>query len=99
MQQNEKVAEGLDNQSLSLDFLLCLIFVPRPLIFNKSTKKMLWEVVNSLAKTILFYLYFRSILMLSHLFLNYCILSDLYFILILPDGENRATILIVLLLF
>ena len=40
MQQNEKVAEGLDNQSLSLDFLLCLIFPnPKPLIFNKSTKR------------------------------------------------------------
>ena len=38
MQQNENVAEGLDNQSLSLDFLQCLIFVTKPLIFNKSTK-------------------------------------------------------------
>ena len=37
--------------------------------------------------------------MLSHLFLYYFILSDLYFILILPDGENRATTLIVLLFF
>ena len=39
MQQNENVAEGLDNQSLSLDFLQCLIFVTKPLIFNKSTKR------------------------------------------------------------
>ena len=38
MQQNENVAEGLDNQSLSLDFLQCIIFVTKPLIFNKSTK-------------------------------------------------------------
>ena len=36
-----------------------------------------------------------SILMLSHLFLYYFILSDLYFIPILPNWENRATILIV----
>ena len=36
-----------------------------------------------------------SILMLSHLFLYYFILSDFYFNPILPDGENRATILIV----
>ena len=35
-----------------------------------------------------------SILMLSHLFLYYVILSDLYYIPILPDKENRATILI-----
>ena len=47
--------------------------------------------VISLAKTILFYLYFRSILMISHLFLYYFIHSDLYFIPILPDRENRAT--------
>ena len=33
--------------------------------------------------------------MQSHLFLYYFILSDLYFILILPDGEKRPTILIV----
>ena len=33
--------------------------------------------------------------MLSHLFLYYFILSDLYVICILPDGENRASILIV----
>ena len=39
-----------------------------------------------------------SILMLSHLFLNYFFLLDLYFIPILPDRENRATILIVFLL-
>ena len=58
---------------------------------------MLWEVVNSLAKTILFYLYFKSILTLSHLFLYYFILPE--FIPILLDRENRATILIVLLLF
>ena len=38
-----------------------------------------------------------SILMLSHLFLYYFILSDLYFIPILHYGENRATILIVFL--
>ena len=36
-----------------------------------------------------------SILMLSHLFLYYFILSDLYFIPILPDRENRPTILFV----
>ena len=60
---------------------------------------MFWEVVNSLAKTILFYLHFMSILVLSHLFLYYFIPSHLYFIPILPDMENRATILIVLLLF
>ena len=36
-----------------------------------------------------------SILMLSHLFLYYFILSDLYFIPILPDRENIATVLIV----
>ena len=30
--------------------------------------------------------------MLSHLFLYYFILSDLYVICILPDGENRASI-------
>ena len=53
----------------------------------------------ALAKTILFYLYFMSILILSHLFLYYFILSDLYFIPILPDRENRASILIVLPLF
>ena len=40
-----------------------------------------------------------SILILSHLFLYYFILSDLYFITILPDRENRASILIVLPLF
>ena len=33
--------------------------------------------------------------MQSHLFLYYFILSDLYFIPILPDRENRAPILIV----
>ena len=33
--------------------------------------------------------------MLSHLFLYYFILSDLYFIPILPDWENRSTILFV----
>ena len=53
----------------------------------------------ALAKTILFYLCFMSILILSHLFLYYFILSDLYFIPILPDRENRASILIVLPLF
>ena len=53
----------------------------------------------ALAKTILFYLYFMSILMLSHLFLYYFILLDLYFIPILPDRENRVSILIVLPLF
>ena len=40
---------------------------------------MLWVVVNSLENTILFYIYFKSILMQSHLFLYYFILSDLYF--------------------
>ena len=40
-----------------------------------------------------------SILMLSHLFLYYFILSDLYFIPISADRENRASILIVLPLF
>ena len=44
-----------------------------------------------LTKTTLFYVYFMSILMLSHLFLYYFILSDLHFIPILPDRENRAT--------
>ena len=39
--------------------------------------------------------YFIYILCLSHLFLYYFILSDFYFNPILPDGENRATILIV----
>ena len=48
-----------------------------------------------ISKTILFYFYFMSILMLSHLFLYYFILSDLYFIPILPDRENRSTILFV----
>ena len=37
--------------------------------------------------------------MLSHLFLNYFILPDFYFIPILLDRENGTTILIVLLLF
>ena len=36
-----------------------------------------------------------SILMLSRLFSYYFILSDLYFIPILPDRENRPTILFV----
>ena len=49
----------------------------------------------SCEKIILFYLYFMSILVLSHLFLYYFILSDLDFIPILPDSENRATILFV----
>lgn len=49
----------------------------------------------TLAKTIQFYLYFMSILMLSYLFLYYFFLSDLYLIPILPDRENGATILIV----
>ena len=48
-------------------------------------------IIISLAKTILFYSYFMSILMISHLFLYYFILSDLHFIPILPDRENRAT--------
>ena len=34
-----------------------------------------------------------AILMLSHLFLYYFILTKLYFISILPDKENRASIL------
>ena len=38
MQQNEKVAEGLDNQSLSLDFLLCLIFVTKPWFLTNPQK-------------------------------------------------------------
>ena len=49
----------------------------------------------TLAKTIQFYLYFMSILMLSYFFLYYFFLSDLYLIPILPDRENGATILIV----
>ena len=53
----------------------------------------------SLAKTILFYLYFMSILILSHLFLYYFILSDIYFIPILPDREKRASILIVFYIY
>ena len=40
-----------------------------------------------------------SILMLLHLFLYYFFLSDLYFIPILPNRENRATILIVKAVF
>ena len=47
----------------------------------------------SLAKTVLFYFYFMAILILSHLFLCYFILTKLYFISILPDKENRASIL------
>ena len=38
MQQNEKVAKGLDNRSLSLDFLLCLIFLTKPLISTTPQK-------------------------------------------------------------
>ena len=47
----------------------------------------------TLAKTVLFYFYFMAILILSHLFLYYFILPKLYFISILPDKENRASIL------
>ena len=45
------------------------------------------------------FIFFMSILMLSHLFLYYFILLDLNFIPILPDRENSASILIVLPLF
>ena len=38
MQQNEKIAKGLDNQFLSLDFLLYLIFMTKPLIFTTPQK-------------------------------------------------------------
>ena len=38
MQQSEKIAEGLDNQSLSLDFLLCLIFLMKLLISTTPQK-------------------------------------------------------------
>ena len=51
------------------------------------------EALGTLAKTVLFYFYFMAILILSHLFLYYFILTKLYFISILPDKENRASIL------
>ena len=51
------------------------------------------SVIYTLAKTVLFYFYFMAILILSHLFLYYFILTKLYFISILPDKENRASIL------
>ena len=47
----------------------------------------------SIMSTVLFYFYFMTILILSHLFLYYFILTKLYFISILPDKENRASIL------
>ena len=47
----------------------------------------------TLAKTVLFYFYFMAILILSHLFLYYFIHTLLYFISILPDKENRPSIL------
>ena len=43
MQQSEKIAKGLDNQSLSLDFLLCLIFLTKPLISTTLQKDALWS--------------------------------------------------------
>ena len=54
---------------------------------------LLTEMITTLAKTVLFYFYFMAILILSHLFLYYFILTKLYFISILPDKENRASIL------
>ena len=48
---------------------------------------------TTLAKTVLFYFYFMAILILSHLFLYYFIHTLLYFISILPDKENRPSIL------
>ena len=49
----------------------------------------------SLTKAILFYPYFMTILMLSHLFFPYFFPTELYFIPILSDRENRAPILFV----
>ena len=43
----------------------------------------------------LFYPYFIFILMLSHLFFPYFFTTKLYFIPILPDRENSASILFV----
>ena len=40
-----------------------------------------------------------AILMLSHLFLSYFILANLYFIPSLPDEENRASILFVFYIY
>ena len=48
---------------------------------------------TTLTKTFLFYFYFKAILILSHLFLYYFILTEIYFIPILPDKKNRASIL------
>ena len=51
-------------------------------------------IINEpLTKTFLFYFYFKAILILSHLFLYYFILTEIYFIPILPDKKNRASIL------
>ena len=43
MQQSENISKGLDKQSLSLDFLLCLIFLKKPLISTTPQKDALIE--------------------------------------------------------
>jgi len=58
-------------------------------------KKVVFQPVVSLTKTILLFPYFMAILMLSHLFLSYFIVTELCFIPILPDTKNRAPILFV----
>ena len=52
-----------------------------------------------LTKTILFYVYFTSILMLSHLFLYYFILSDLHLLLFYLIGKIEPRGLKILNLF
>ena len=43
MQQSENITKGLDKQSLSLDFLLCLIFLKKPLISTTPQKDAMIE--------------------------------------------------------